>query len=129
MKRAKKPTGYKQMGQAERERLFKLHGKGWTMRRIAATLGRDVSTISRELRRNRHEILKAYLPDTAQRKSDERKKNGRKACYVNKNAKLGRYIQSCLADDWSPEQISGRMREETDFYLNPESIYQYIYSL
>lgn len=117
------------MGLAERERLFKLHGEGWTMRRIATTLGRDVSTISRELRRNRHEILRTYLPDTAQRKSDGRKRNGRKARYVDKNPKLGRYIQSCLAEDWSPEQISGRMREETGWYLNLESIYQYVYSL
>lgn len=120
---------YKQLREGERERLFEYHRKGLSGRQIAFKLGRDVSTISRELRRNRHQKLDCYLPDTASRKATRRKGNGRKRRYLEKDTQLKAYVVGKLALGWSPELIAGRMEREIGFYVNHETIYQYIYSL
>ena len=122
-------TTYKQLVQSEREKIYQLKKKGLTNSDIASKLGRDKSTIGRELRRNQHLKLKQYLPDTAERKAEKRKEKGRKARYVNKQPKLKRKIIRLLTKGWSPDLITGRLKKRRDPYLNHESIYQFIYSL
>jgi IS30 family transposase len=95
---------------------------------IATKLGRDKSTISRELRRNQHLKLKQYLPDTAERKALKRKAQGRKVQYVIKRPALKQKITRLLKQGWSPDIIAGRLRKQGEPYLNQESIYQFIYS-
>ena len=92
-------------------------------------LGRDKSTIGRELRRNFHQKLHEYLPDTASRKADKRKARGRKVPYVIKDAALKRKIIRLLIGGWSPDLMAGRLKRTKRAYLNQESIYQFIYSL
>lgn len=92
-------------------------------------LKRDKSTISRELNKNKHKKFNEYLPDTAQRKSNKKKKTGRKQSYIDKHPIVKRYVSAKLELGWSPEQIAGRMSGEISHYLNYESIYQHIYSL
>ncbi len=58
---------YKQLGQKERDKIFRLKEKGMTNSDIAERLSRNKSTIGRELKRNVHKKLSQYLPDTAQR--------------------------------------------------------------
>jgi len=45
-------TSYGQLGLNERIEIYRLHADAHSLRFIAKTLGRDVSTISRELKRN-----------------------------------------------------------------------------
>ena len=120
---------YKQLGQKERDRIFQLKKSGLTNSKIAEKLGRDKSTISRELRRNIHKKMRQYLPDTAQRKADKRKASGRKARYVVKQQSLKKRIIRLLKIGWSPDIIAGRLNRKREPYLNQESIYQFIYSL
>lgn len=120
---------YVQLGQKERDRIFRLKKKGLPNSAIAAKLGRDKSTIGRELRRNTHRKLHQYLPDTAQRKADKRKARGRKVRYVVKDAAFKRRIIRLLKKGWSPDLIAGRLRRAKQSGLNQESIYQFIYSL
>lgn len=120
---------YKQLGQKERDRIFRLKNKGVSNSDIAVTLGRDKSTIGRELARNTHRKLRQYLPDTAQRKADKRKAWGRKQRYVIKEPKLQKRIIDLLKKGWSPDLIAGRLKRACGQYLNQESIYQFIYSL
>lgn len=120
---------YKQLNQKERNLIYLLLKEGKNQKYIAQTLKRDKSTISRELRRNKHRKFKEYLPDTAGRKSIKRKKQGRKQRYVDKYSVIKQYILEKLTLGWAPEQIEGRMFKEIGYYLNYESIYQYIYSL
>ena len=122
-------TKYHQLGQKERDRIFLLKKKGLTNTEIAAKLGRDKSTIGRELRRNTHLKLHQYLPDTAGRKADKRKARGRKVRYVVKDAALKRRIIRLLKGGWSPDLIAGRLKQTNRLGLNQESIYQFIYSL
>lgn len=120
---------YKQLTQREREKIYQLKKKGLTNSDIANKLGKDKSTIGRELRRNQHLKLKQYLPDTAERKAEKRREKGRKARYVDKQPKLNRKVLRLLGKGWSPDLIAGRFNRNHDLYLNHESIYQFIYSL
>ena len=124
----KKKT-YTQLGQKERDRIFLLKNKGMTNTAIATRLGRDKTTIGRELKRNAHRKLHQYLPDTAQRKAGKRKEQGRKQRYVDKRPVLKRTIIRLLKRGWSPDLIAGRFKRLEKPYLNQESIYQFIYSL
>jgi len=120
---------YKQLNQEERDQIYLLLRQGKKQIEIANALKRDKTTISRELSRNKHKKLNEYLPDTAQRKSNRKKKTSRKQSYVDKHPVVKKYILEKLELGWSPEQIEGRMLMEIGYYLNYESIYQYIYSL
>ncbi|MBI5306350.1 IS30 family transposase [Candidatus Wolfebacteria bacterium] len=120
---------YKQLSQEERDRIFLLKQQGKSNTDIAKILGRDKSTIGRELKRNRHRKFNQYLPDTAQRKTDKRKKKGRKKNYLDKDNRLKEYVLFKLKIGWSPELIAGKMNDEIQRFYNSESIYQYIYSL
>lgn len=120
---------YKQLNQEERDQIYLLLRQGKKQSEIALALKRDKSTISRELSQNNHKKFNEYLPDTAQRKSNNKKKTGRKQRYIDKYPAVKRYILEKLRLGWSPEQIEGRMLMEIGYYLNYESVYQYVYSL
>ncbi len=120
---------YTQLDQKDRDRIFLLKRKGMPNSDIAKQLGRNKSTIGRELRRNIHLKIRQYLPDTAQRKANKRKGRGRKELYVMKLPKLKERIIILLKKGWSPDLIAGRLKRFKAPYLNQESIYQFIYSL
>lgn len=120
---------YKQLDQKERDRIFLFKKKGETNSDIAKLIGRDKTTIGRELKRNVHQRLHQYLPDTAQRKANKRKEAGRKQRYVVKRLALKKKIIALLKKGWSPDLIAGRLKRKGRPYLNQESIYQFIYSL
>lgn len=119
---------YKQLAQKEREKIYQLKKKGLNNSDIANKLGRNKSTIGRELRRNQHLKLKQYLPDTAERKAGKRKAKGRKVRYVDKRPAAKKKIIRLLEKGWSPDIIAGRLRKKREPYINQESIYQFIYS-
>lgn len=120
---------YVQLDQKERDQIFLLKKKGLANSDIAKKLGRNKSTVGRELKRNIHRKIKQYLPDTAQRKADKRKALGRKIQYAAKRPKLKRKIIQLLKIGWSPDLIAGQLNRKNEPYLNQESIYQFIYSL
>ncbi len=120
---------YKQLKQKERNLIYLLLREGKSQKDIARTLKRDKSTVSRELTRNKHQKFKEYLPDTASRKSMRKKTKGRKQRYVDKYPVVKQYILEKLALGWSPEEIEGRITRDIGYYLNYETVYQYIYSL
>ena len=119
---------YVQLDQKERDHIFRFRKKGLTNSAIADKLGRDKSTIGRELRRNTHQKLHQYLPDTAGRKAERRKERGRKVRYVVKDEALQRRIIRLLQRGWSPDLMAGRLQRANQSSLNQESIYQFIYS-
>lgn len=114
------------------ERIFiadmRLSGKSFT--EIANALGRNKSTISREVRRNTDPMSNEYMPYRAQQLSTERLKRPKPRKVID-YAPLHDYVQQKLDEHWSPEQISWRLK--LDFPDNeymracPETIYQAIY--
>ena len=73
-----------------------------------------------------------YEPIHAQHIAMQRKQNAFAAKHPLKNKKIYSYVLRHLRGGWSPEQISGRLREvdhkgEKDWQICMETIYQFIY--
>lgn len=120
---------FKQLRPQERDTIFQLLRQGRTQAEIAKTLGRNKATISRELKRNTHQLFDEYLPDTAQRKANRRKALGRKQQYLDRFPRLKAHVLGKLQSGWTPDIIAGKLRRRGAVFLTKESIYQFIYSL
>ncbi|MFD6109887.1 IS30 family transposase [Streptomyces yangpuensis] len=101
-----------------------------SVRAIAAELGRSPSTISREIRRNRHPGNGQYRPHAAEARAEARRprpKTGR----IAQNPALRDFIQHHLDLRWSPEQICQALRaqfpERPEMHVVHETIYQALY--
>jgi IS30 family transposase len=101
-----------------------------TIRAIAAELGRHPSTVSREIRRNRHPANGQYRPHAAQARADARRPRP-KPSKIAANPHLRRAIQNGLDHRWSPEQIVRRLRRDfpnrPEMHVVHETIYQALY--
>lgn len=97
---------------------------GSSLRRIAVMLGRQPSTISRELRRCR-DVEAGYRPELGE-KHAARLRWRKQSLF--RSRKRRRHVVTKLRMGWTPEQISGRLRHEASpLYVCTESIYQWIY--
>jgi len=102
--------------------------KSW----MAESLGRDYSIIKREIKRNSGSCL-PYTAAIAQSLAEKRasKTNVRK---LDKPANLALkgFVIEKLREDWSPEQIAGKLKrnppKDISGTLSHESIYSYIYN-
>lgn len=103
---------------------------GKTLRMIAVQLGRNVSSISREIRNNANPKTGRYEPYRAQQLSSNRLKRPKERKVLSK-ARLKQAVSSKLKKHWSPEQISAWLRRQwpdnKDMNASPETIYQAIY--
>ncbi len=124
-----RPSSVRYLTLAERIAIADLHRDGSTLTTIAAELGRAVSTISRELRRNTDEQQR-YLPHMAQRIAKSRVPRPRQRRVVS-DSKLAAVVSALLAKKWSPEQIAHELRlrfpDQPERQLCTESIYQAVY--
>ena len=117
-------TKYKHISKWERKRIEELTQDGNTNKEIAKILGRPISTIGRELKRNWGYGARWYKHERAQELSDER----RKASKVPRiSEKTWRKVFDLYNVDWSPEQISGALKSQ-GVYVSHETIYRRIYA-
>jgi len=112
---------YTQLTHEERYQISALMKTGITQTEIAKILGRDKSTISRELYRNRG--MRGYRPKQAHRISMERRR-------VKAKLRIGMETWICvellLREEWSPEQISCWLKADRGIGISHEWIYQYV---
>ena len=112
----------------ERYELARLLELGLSKTKVAARLGRSVSTVTRELDRNKDPRTGAYQPERAHRLAWQRRP---KASKLSRSPALRAAVQQMLDRRCSPEQASGRL--EVDYPDDPamrvshETIYQSIY--
>jgi len=116
---------YKQLTLKERYHISTLLKKGWSQKEIASSIGVHPSTICREIQRNRDDIDQVYSYEFAHATARDRQYN--KVKYTVITSKIKTYIKSKLKEDWSPEQIAGRMKRDKGFSICHETIYRYIY--
>jgi len=116
---------YKQLTLKERYHISTLLKKGWSQKEIASSIGVHPSTICREIQRNKDDIDKVYSYEFAH--SSARNRQNSKAKYTVITSKIKTYIKSKLKEDWSQEQIAGRMKRDKGFTVCHETIYRYIY--
>ena len=120
---------YKHLNIVEREMIHAWKESGVSLREIAIKLGRDVSTISRELGKNT-KYGKPYVPCYAQRRADRVGERQRYKAPL-KGPAIFLYVRQHLRSPyfWTPEMISGRIgRDIKGASINTETIYRYIYS-
>ena len=96
-----------------------------TIKTIAEYLGKDKSVISREIKRNRDQRSKRYDAELAQRKY--KKRLYEKPKHIRLTSSMKGVIDNLLLQDYSPEQIKGRMSILGKDMVSHERIYQYIW--
>ncbi|WP_455431780.1 IS30 family transposase, partial [Streptomyces hawaiiensis] len=101
-----------------------------SVRAIAAELGRSPSTVSREIRRNRHPANGQYRPFAAQARADDRRPRP-KPRKISQNPELRAAVQAGLDERWSPEQICHALRRQfpdrPEMHVVHETVYQTLY--
>ena len=99
------------------------------MRAIAARLGRDPGTISRELARN-SDAKGEYRAMSAHAQAYERASRPKPAKLAI-NVVLRERVEHYLEKRYSPEQIAGRLRvefpDQPEMWVSTETIYQSLY--
>ncbi|MCG6495263.1 IS30 family transposase [Kitasatospora sp. A2-31] len=100
------------------------------VRAIAAELGRSPSTVSREIRRNRHPGSGSYRPHAAQARADARRPRP-KPGKIARDPQLRDFIQHHLDKKGSPEQICQALRDtfpdRPEMHVAHETVYQALY--
>ena len=91
----------------ERTSIAHLHKQGVSLRQIAITIGRNVSTIKRELDRNYTPNKKGdndYYPYSSQKRYEERKSKAHNI--IQFPLEVIQIIEQRIKETWSPEQIA-----------------------
>jgi len=122
---------YQQFTLADRRRLYHLRERKVSVGEIARQLGRHRSTIYRELKRNTFHDREfpeytGYFDAIADDIAKERRRRLRK---IRRHPRLRELAIDRLKAYWSPEQIAGRLAEDS---ANPvricrETIYRFVY--
>jgi IS30 family transposase len=114
----------------ERDLLAVWKAEGVSNSECARRLGRHVSTIGRELKRNAWQGS-YYVAIHAQVKAWEREEKKAHSKQPLKNPDVYAYVTQHLRDGWSPDQIAGRLKREhpqdRHWWITAETIYRWIY--
>ncbi len=114
---------YKQLTREQRYQIYALKKEGHNQTAIARNLGVHQSTITRELARNQGE--RGYRPKQANELARARKQDRVRPRITSEQ---WTQVENLLRQQWSPEQISGRLKLEQKMHISHERIYQYIYA-
>lgn len=116
---------YKHLSHEERSIIGAFRHKRYSLREIARYLGRSPSTISREIRRNNQSQDGRYRAENAQSNYTARKKRARRGSRFDWR-ELKR-VEQLIREDYSPEQITGRLALEGLPSISHETIYRHIW--
>lgn len=123
---------YKRLGNKERESISRGLAQKKSIREIAKEIGRSPSTVSREIKRNSGKT--GYRAFSASRRAITTAGSRRKGkSKVAKQSVLRQYVLEKLKEEWSPQEISERLKKgyswDMTMQISHEAIYQYIYVL
>jgi len=125
-------TTYHRLTPTEREEISRGIWADETFSQIAHRIHFDISSVSREIKRNvkqrrRYSAVKAQKRATFNKKGQGRKKK------LEVNESLKNYVYEKLKQEWSPEEIAKRIKldyaGDNTMRISHEAIYQYIYCL
>jgi len=114
---------YTQLTREQRYQISALIKAAHNQAQIAFIIGCHKSTVSRELRRNSGKH--GYYPGQAHQCSRRRQRHSHGPRIP---ADTWRQVKLLLAQQWSPEQIHGRLKLERQRTVSHERIYLYIYA-
>lgn len=114
----------------EREEISRLLAQGHSYSEIGRMIGRDRSTVSREIN-SRGMTAGTYRAFSAGLDARRKKGNSGRRCKLESNVRLKTIVVNWLRLKWSPEQIMERLKkeypEEEDMRISHETIYRYLY--
>jgi len=115
---------YRQLTSGERYAIAALKRQGYTKAEMARALGRHPSTIGRELRRNERSggAYVALVADQMCRARRSRSRRNRRF-----TAEDWALVVAHLEEEWSPEQIAGRLKRRGKLRISHETIYWHIW--
>lgn len=113
---------YNHLTSEERYLIHAYKSSGMFPPEIAGILGRNKTTIYREIERNTGG--RGYRPKQADELAARRQSEKPKAIKMTESVIAK--IEAKINDDWSPEQISGRLFNEDNISISHETIYQHI---
>lgn len=112
----------------EREEISRGLNAGFSLRGIAGCIGRSPSTVGREVARNGGRW--SYRAAQADAEAWTRALRP-KPCKLATQPQLRQLVAGKLAEDWSPEQISGWLDREypmqRELHVSPETIYRSLF--
>jgi IS30 family transposase len=115
---------FHQLSQEERYLIARCRAHHWSLRSIAMVLGRAPSTLSREVRRNAKDYDGVYRAEPAHSYAVARRRRCRRGSQFNEQQLL--MVDQLIHDEWSPEQIAGRLHREAVLNISHETIYRRI---
>ena len=116
----------KKLTAADRKAIDVLLKSNFTPSEVARKVGFNKSSICRELKNNGSKT--SYFAEYAQANSDYKRKRCRRKKILD-FSKYRDYVLGKLGSGWSPEQISGRLKNiERTFNVCPETIYSFVYT-
>lgn len=114
---------YKHLTIGEREDIMCMRREGRRVGEMAREIGRDESTVSRELRRNSCERF--YRASTARRRYEARRERCRRPRLLDDPERLELVRSRVLEGRWPPEQLEGRiLLERPDLVVSDTTIYR-----
>lgn len=116
----------------QRNELAVLLRAGFKQNKIAALLGKTASAVCQELKRNPANNKSGYAAGLAKENTRSRRvEANQRFKKIENNEWLRIYVIRNIKKYWSPEQISGRIKErwpdEADRQISKDSVYSYIY--
>ena len=113
---------YSQLTEQERYQIYGLMKARHSQAEIAKVLLVAPSTIGREIRRNSGQ--RGYRPHQAHQKAIQRRRQAAKATKMT--AQLIGVLEARIREEWSPEQISGWLKNTHTVWVSHQRIYQHI---
>lgn len=119
---------YTHFKQNERDEIAILLKRDYSLRDIGHALGRNPSSVSREIKLN--SVKGIYDPGKARHKAYiRRQKSKYQGMKIRESFELEEYVEAKMKLYWTPEQIAGRLKSECgETVISAKSIYEYIYS-
>lgn len=119
---------YTHIKPAQQVELAVLLRAGLRQSEIALILGKDPSSVSREIKRNKTDENKYNARIARQKTKVRRLKANKRFRKITRNKRLKRYIIRKLRKYWSPEQIAGKLKKKYGkTIVSHETIYRFIY--
>lgn len=120
---------HRKLTPGERDQLSRWKAQGVSNGECARRLGRHVSSIGREVKRN--SFQGTYVAIHAQCQAQERAEKSAQGKHPLKNPEVYGYVTQHLREGWSPDQIAGRLKveypDDPHWRISAETIYQWIY--
>lgn len=116
--------GYLQLTQQERYVIARMRARWKSLQEIGRCIGRSVSTISREVKRNRCPHDGGYRHEKAHSRAMSRRSTTRKNSQYSQQEWAE--VAQQLKRKWSPQQIQGRRRLTKQRPISHETIYRFV---